>query len=457
VAQLQANFLINTKIKKLYEGTCNISISKFYVEKRAGVDSWTTDFNCSEKGVFEAINSFDFGGERTGSKFQSGKIGEAVEDWDVGQGEETIVKFESDPTDAIVLVDGRIVCQKTPCSKMLTRGKHNIVIQKENYLPKKNVFDIKKGQSIKAKLEPDFGWLTVNAPVEIEIILDGQKIGKTPVNKRVINPGGHQVETENECYYKTGEKFQIKRGETKNITLDLKPKESAIKVTAKDEKDNDIESAVFVDGKRVGSSPGTFKIPLCSKEVVVKSQKNEFKQNLILKEKEISIVTAFIKTQPVAYHEKASGQYSSALKWSLGQAVSGLKWSLKAPNKMNWSNANKYCANLKEDGYSDWRLPTISELRTLIQNCPATESGGECGVTDSCLSLKNCRNDDCDNGCEVDPTEELGKYSVFEDTDLFWSSSNLSDVLNAKWIVHFFRGRIRFNNEYSKNSVRCIR
>ena len=64
VAQLQANFLINTKIKKLYEGTCNISISKFDVEKRAGVDSWTTDFNCSEKGVFEAINSFDFGGKK---------------------------------------------------------------------------------------------------------------------------------------------------------------------------------------------------------------------------------------------------------------------------------------------------------------------------------------------------------------------------------------------------------
>ncbi|HPM48141.1 MAG TPA: DUF1566 domain-containing protein [bacterium] len=77
VAQLQANFLINTKIKKLYEGTCNISISKFDVEKRAGVDSWTTDFNCSEKGVFEAINGFDF---LKKSKLENKKEKETKED-----------------------------------------------------------------------------------------------------------------------------------------------------------------------------------------------------------------------------------------------------------------------------------------------------------------------------------------------------------------------------------------
>ncbi|HPA58168.1 MAG TPA: hypothetical protein PLT70_12155, partial [bacterium] len=64
VAQLQANFLINTKIKKLYEGTCNISISKFDVEKRAGVDSWEAKFNCTEKGLYETIDEFSFDGNK---------------------------------------------------------------------------------------------------------------------------------------------------------------------------------------------------------------------------------------------------------------------------------------------------------------------------------------------------------------------------------------------------------
>ncbi|HQO92898.1 MAG TPA: PEGA domain-containing protein, partial [bacterium] len=292
VAQLQANFLINTKIKKLYEGTCNISISKFDVEKRAGVDSWATDFNCSEKGLFEAINGFNFDGKRKGSSFQPGKIGETVEDWEVGDGEEIIVKFESDPSDAIVLVDGRIVCQKTPCSKMVTMGKHTVTIQKENYLPNERSYDIKKGQLINAKLEPDFGWLTVSSPVEIDVILDGQRIGKTPVNKRIISPGGHQVETDDDCFYKTGEKFQIRRGENKTISLDLKARESAIKVTAGDDKGNDLEADVFVDGKNVGTAPGTFKIPMCSKEVAVKTKKGEFKQKLILQEKKVTTIDA---------------------------------------------------------------------------------------------------------------------------------------------------------------------
>ncbi|MFO7735877.1 MAG: hypothetical protein R6W70_06625, partial [bacterium] len=44
------------------------------------------------------------------------------------------------------------------------------------------------------------------------------------------------------------------------------------------------------------------------------------------------------------------------------------------PDKMNHHEATAYC----ED--NGWRLPTISELRTLIQNCPDTKAGGVCGV-----------------------------------------------------------------------------
>jgi hypothetical protein len=70
----------------------------------------------------------------------------------------------------------------------------------------------------------------------------------------------------------------------------------------------------------------------------------------------------------------------------------GLNWSDASSNKMTWDEAITYCENL------GGRLPTISELRTLIQNCPGTETGGECGVTDDCLSSDDCRTDPCD-GC----------------------------------------------------------
>ncbi|HPS31665.1 MAG TPA: DUF1566 domain-containing protein [bacterium] len=130
-----------------------------------------------------------------------------------------------------------------------------------------------------------------------------------------------------------------------------------------------------------------------------------------------------------------------------------VSWSEKSNNDMDWNDAKIYCDNLEEDGYSDWRLPTISELRTLIKNCPATETGGECGATDSCLS-SDCRNDPC-GGCEED---ETGKYSKLGDTEWLWSSSEPSDIAEFAWVVHFGYGNVLYNfYKYNNINVRCLR
>ncbi len=435
VAELQANFLINTKIKQLYEGTCQISISKFDVEKRAGVFSWENKFDCTEKSVFEAIDGFSFSGKKAGSSFQSGKIGETVEDWEVGAGEETIVKFESVPPEATVTVDGKLICQKTPCSKMIKTGKHEIVIQKENFLPKSKVFEIKKGQLIKEELDPDFGWLKVTGKYKVELILDGENIGQIPIEGKPVSPGAHEIEHTNSCYYQSGEKFTIKRGEIKEITIELNPKESAIKVTATDEKGNDIEADVFVDGKNVGTAPGTFKIPMCSRNLLVKSKGIEFNKKLELQEKKILKIDASLK--------KVS------------------KWSSLSPKSMTWSDAKEYCENLEENEYDDWRLPTISELKTLI-TCPRTLK--ECGISDKCLSseITLCRKDfDVCDGCWGD--KDAKGYSKLGDIEYLWSTSVFSDkYAHGVWMVNFKKGSINtegIDGTYSKVShfVRCIR
>ncbi|HRZ78442.1 MAG TPA: DUF1566 domain-containing protein [bacterium] len=127
----------------------------------------------------------------------------------------------------------------------------------------------------------------------------------------------------------------------------------------------------------------------------------------------------------------------------------GLNWSDAASSEMTWDEAINYCETL------GGRLPTISELRTLIQDCPSTETGGECGVTDECLSWENCWNDSCD-GCESDETNPV-KYSVFGDTNWFWSSSERSNYTGLAWYVYFPTGLVYEYSKLNHTKVRCVR
>jgi len=129
-----------------------------------------------------------------------------------------------------------------------------------------------------------------------------------------------------------------------------------------------------------------------------------------------------------------------------------LQWSLKAENKMSWEEAEAYCKNLNEAGYSDWRLPTVSELRSLIQNCPSTQSGGSCGITDTCLSSSLCKNKAC-NGCEDNNDVQ---YSKLGDKGFFWSSSLLDGNDNKAWYVDFNYASIHGHSD-KKKQVRCVR
>ena len=123
-----------------------------------------------------------------------------------------------------------------------------------------------------------------------------------------------------------------------------------------------------------------------------------------------------------------------------------------------WPNAITYCDSLTLDGHSDWRLPTISELRSLIRGCPRTMTGGACGVTDSCNSFSECYNtcvrcsDDGgpDNGCYW-PDEMDGMCSSY------WSSSYREANDSFTWGVFFNSGYVADLYKYNNHNVRCVR
>ena len=143
---------------------------------------------------------------------------------------------------------------------------------------------------------------------------------------------------------------------------------------------------------------------------------------------------------------------------------SGLIWSAKAPEDMLHYDAVDYCDNLVEGGLGGWHLPTISELRTLIQNCVWTVTGGECGITDDCLSAQDCEYSysQCESACRgTGGSSEIRIiFSKFGDKGDFLSSSKVAGSSATVWGVGFDTAQIlSFGTDevYDKGSVRCVK
>ena len=124
-----------------------------------------------------------------------------------------------------------------------------------------------------------------------------------------------------------------------------------------------------------------------------------------------------------------------------------------------WARAVTYCGGLHLAGHDDWRLPTISELRTLIRGCPATETGGACNVTDDCLT-NACRNAAC-TGCAAGGGPNNGCYGHPElsgECYQFWSASELEGYENTAWTLRFHFGWVVHDDmDTDEYLARCVR
>ncbi len=145
----------------------------------------------------------------------------------------------------------------------------------------------------------------------------------------------------------------------------------------------------------------------------------------------------------------------------------GLMWQRDIDYTMkSHYDAETYCQNLTYAGHDDWRMPTISELRTIIRGDTATVTGGSCGVTDDCLSI-SCYSNSCNNSerANLGPGEnglfwQIGTWNwKGQDFAYHWSSSIISDDTSNAWCVAFDRGNID-GNSLDRNDliyVRCVR
>lgn len=134
------------------------------------------------------------------------------------------------------------------------------------------------------------------------------------------------------------------------------------------------------------------------------------------------------------------------------QQTSSFIWSVKTSNKMNWQEAKDYCQNLTEREQTDWHLPTIEELRDLIQSCPGTITGGSCSVSETCAD-----NGCLDENCQACSPETDGSYSRLGDINQLWSATSVSNHDSGAWYVDFSNAGIYQDGKENYRYVRCTR
>lgn len=132
-----------------------------------------------------------------------------------------------------------------------------------------------------------------------------------------------------------------------------------------------------------------------------------------------------------------------------------------ASGLMPWDDAKGYCDMLVTGGSSDWRMPAISELRSLVRGCPATQTGGSCSIADGACLEWACRDNSCDgceayggpgaNGCYWPPELEGTCY------EYDWASTVEENSLDgAAWYVEFSGARVGALQYDSSVRVRCV-
>ncbi len=153
-------------------------------------------------------------------------------------------------------------------------------------------------------------------------------------------------------------------------------------------------------------------------------------------------------------------------------STSHLTWSKISSNYMSYTAATTFCQGSEMKGYggfTDWRLPNIDELKTLItvpsgtprtQNCAVSEATGHLASSDWTCSTctEACTQSTSGTGCSSCNGSSDGRYSKLGDGEVWlWSSSTVSDFTDYAWFVDFGYGDVNGGNEALDYYVRCVR
>ncbi len=124
--------------------------------------------------------------------------------------------------------------------------------------------------------------------------------------------------------------------------------------------------------------------------------------------------------------------------------ASGRIWH-QADVAMGLSDAQAYCDNLVIGDLDAWRLPTITDLRSSVADCPSTQIGGDCLLEDEVCVTPDCGSITVCPGCAAAAGVCYQAPDIWPDCAIawnFWSSSLcLGCFPEANWGLSFTDAR----------------
>lgn len=114
------------------------------------------------------------------------------------------------------------------------------------------------------------------------------------------------------------------------------------------------------------------------------------------------------------------------IKLVVTDSKTGLMWQDDViGSTMDWNTAITTCENLTLGGYSDWRLPNIRELKSIVDKS------------------------------RINPTL-YHNFTSFISND-YWSSTTVYSIPSVAWDVGFDNGNIGNDTKNVREYVRCVR
>jgi len=108
--------------------------------------------------------------------------------------------------------------------------------------------------------------------------------------------------------------------------------------------------------------------------------------------------------------------------------VSGLMWQREDDKELrSWESALAYCEDLNLGGHSDWRLPDIKELMSIVDNT------------------------------RYNPAINTGAFPGTNSSYDYWPSSTFTNYAGYTWGVKFSSGSAYANTKAATGYVRCVR